>query len=313
MRIGVDMMGGDFAPEATVLGAILANDSLPEDVQLVLIGDQEKINELLVRENYDASKFEIVHASECIEMGDHPAKAFSAKPDSSIAVGFKMLYKKMIDGFASAGNTGAMLVGTMYTVKAIPGVIRPCISTELPQFGEIPALLLDVGINPDCRPDVLYQYGVIGSVYANRVYGVENPKVALLNIGSEEKKGNLIVKSAYDLMKDNKEFNFIGNVEGNQLLGDCPADVVVCDGFTGNVVLKQAEGMYHMLKKRNISDSFIDKFNFENYGGTPVLGVNAPVIIGHGVSNDIAIKAMILKTKDVIEAQVTEKLIEIYK
>lgn len=313
MRIGVDMMGGDFAPEATVLGAILANDSLPEDVQLVLIGDQEKIHELLARENYDAGKFEIVHTSECIEMGDHPAKAFSAKPDSSIAVGFKMLYKKMLDGFASAGNTGAMLVGTMYTVKAIPGVIRPCISTELPQFGETPALLLDVGINPDCRPDVLYQYGMIGSVYANRVYGVENPKVALLNIGSEEKKGNLIVKSAYDLMKDNKEFNFIGNVEGHQLLGDCPADVIVCDGFTGNVVLKQAEGMYHMLKKRNISDSFIDKFNFENYGGTPVLGVNAPVIIGHGVSNDVAIKAMILKTKDVIEAQVTEKLIEIYK
>ncbi len=313
MRIGVDIMGGDFAPEATVLGAILAKKTLPDDVQLVLIGDQEKIHEILAREKYDASRFEIVHTNECIEMGDHPAKAFNAKPNSSITIGFKMLYKNMLDGFASAGNTGAMLVGTMYTVKAIPGVIRPCISSELPQFGKNPSLLLDVGINPDCRPDVLYQYGMIGSVYANRVYGIEKPKVGLLNIGSEEKKGNLIVKSAFDLMKDNTEFNFIGNIESNQLFGDCPADVVVCDGFTGNVVLKQAEGMYHLLKKRNISDSFIDKFNFEIYGGTPVLGVNAPVIIGHGVSNDIAIKAMILKTKDVIEAKVTEKLIEIYK
>lgn len=313
MRIGVDIMGGDFAPEATVLGAILANESLPEDVQLVLIGDQEKIHEILNRENYDVNKFEIVHTDEYIEMGDHPAKAFSAKPNSSIAIGFKMLYKQMIDGFASAGSTGAMLVGTMYTVKAIPGVIRPCISSELPQYSGNPALLLDVGINPDCRPDVLYQYGVIGSVYANKVYGIENPKVALLNIGSEDKKGNLVVKSTFDLMKDTKDFNFIGNIESNQLFGDCPADVIVSDGFTGNVVLKEAEGLYHIAQKRNIKDEFFERFNFENYGGTPVLGVNAPVIIGHGVSNDKAIKAMILKTRDVIEAKVTEKLIEIYK
>jgi glycerol-3-phosphate acyltransferase PlsX len=313
MRIGVDIMGGDFAPEAAVLGAILANESLSEDVQLVLIGDQEKILEILARENYDANRFEIVHTTESIEMGDHPAKAFQAKPDSSIAVGFKMLYKKMIDGFASAGNTGAMLVGTMYTVKAIPGVIRPCISTELPQYNGQPALLLDVGINPDCRPDVLYQYGMIGSVYANRVYGIERPKVALLNIGSENSKGNLVVKSAFEMMFDNKDYNFIGNIEGNQLFGDCPADVIVCDGFTGNVVLKEAEGLYHIAKKRNIDDAFFDKFNFEIYGGTPVLGVNAPVVIGHGVSNDKAIKEMILKARDVIEAQVTEKLIEIYK
>ncbi|HAM99701.1 MAG TPA: phosphate acyltransferase PlsX [Marinilabiliales bacterium] len=313
MRIGVDIMGGDFAPEATVLGAILAHQALPADVQLVLIGDKEQILKILARENVDAKQFEIVHTTEVIEMEDHPAKAFSAKQDSSIAVGFKMLYTKKLDGFASAGNTGAMLVATMYTIKAIPGVIRPCISTELPQYNNRSALLLDVGINPDCRPDVLYQYGVIGSVYANRVYGIEKPKVALLNIGSEDSKGNLVVKSSFDLMKDSKEFNFIGNIEGNQLFGNCPADVVVCDGFTGNVVLKQAEGVYHIMKDRGLSDEFFDRFNFENYGGTPVLGVNSTVIIGHGVSNDKAIKAMILKTKDVIEAQVSEKLIEIYK
>jgi glycerol-3-phosphate acyltransferase PlsX len=313
MRIGLDVMGGDFAPEATVLGAILASKALPADVQLVLIGDQEQILKILAREKFDAKNFEIVHTTESIEMGENPAKAFSAKPNSSIAVGFTMLYKKKIDGFASAGNTGAMLVATMYTIKAIPGVIRPCISTELPQYTDRSALLLDVGINPDCRPDVLFQYGRIGSVYANRVFGIENPKVALLNIGEEEKKGNLVVKSAYDLMKDNTEFNFIGNIEGNQLFGNCPADVVVCDGFTGNVVLKEAEGFYHIAKELKISEAFFEKFNFENYGGTPVLGVNSTVIIGHGVSNDKAICAMILKTRDVINSQVTDKLIEIYK
>ncbi len=313
MRIGLDVMGGDFAPEATVLGAILASKALPADVQLVLIGDQEQILKILAREKFDAKNFEIVHTTESIEMGENPAKAFSAKPNSSIAVGFTMLYKKKIDGFASAGNTGAMLVATMYTIKAIPGVIRPCISTELPQYTDRSALLLDVGINPDCRPDVLFQYGRIGSVYANRVFGIENPKVALLNIGEEEKKGNLVVKSAYELMKDNTEFNFIGNIEGNQLFGNCPADVVVCDGFTGNVVLKEAEGFYHIAKELKINEAFFEKFNFENYGGTPVLGVNSTVIIGHGVSNDKAICAMILKTRDVINSQVTDKLIEIYK
>lgn len=313
MRIGVDIWGGDFAPQATVKGAILAQKSLPDDVKLVLIGDKDQILEIMAAENADAGKFEIVHTTESIEMGENPSKAFAAKPNSSIAIGFQMLYKKMIDGFASAGNTGAMMVGTMYTVKSIPGVIRPCISTELPQVGNKQTILLDVGINPDCRPDVLYQYGSIGSVYAREVYGIENPKVALLNIGSEDKKGNLVVKSTYDLMKDNRDFNFIGNVEGNELFGNCPADVVVCDGFTGNVVLKEAEGLYHVLKEQGVKSEFLDRFNFENYGGTMVLGVNSTVIIGHGVSNDIAIKAMILKTKNVIEARVSEKIIELYK
>ncbi|MBI9066682.1 MAG: phosphate acyltransferase PlsX [Salinivirgaceae bacterium] len=313
MRIGIDIMGGDFAPKTTVLGAIQAREELSDDVQLVLIGDEEKIKEILRSQNVDSNKFEIVHTDECIGMGDHPAKAFAAKPNSSLAIGFKLLYQKKIDGFASAGNTGAMLVGAMYTIKSIPGIIRPCISTELPQFEGKPALLLDVGINPDCRPDVLYQYGSIGSVYANSVYGVEKPKVALLNIGSEEQKGNLIVKSTYELMKDTKDFNFIGNVEANDLLGDCPADVIVCDGFTGNVVLKEAESIYKILLMRGIKDEFFDKFNPEIYGGTPILGVNSTVIIGHGASSPRAITTMIHKTKDVIEAKVSEKLIELYQ
>ncbi len=313
MRIGLDILGGDFAPDATVKGAILAQKELPAEVQLVLIGDKDKIVEICNAQNFDYNKFEIVHTTDCITMADHPAKAFSAKPDSSIALGFKLLYANKIDGFASAGNTGAMLVGAMYTIKSIPGVIRPCISTEMPQLGETPSLLLDVGINPDCRPDVLYQYGVLGSVYARQLYGVENPKVALLNIGEEDQKGNLVAKSTFELMKDSKDFNFIGNVEGNQLFGHCPADVVVCDGFTGNIVLKEAEGFYELIKKRNISDEFFDRFNSESYGGTPILGVNAPVIIGHGASNDIAIRNMVMKTKSVIEAEVCEIIKDLYK
>lgn len=313
MRIGVDVMGGDYAPKAAVLGVIQARKELSEDISLVLIGDKQKILEILALENIDPKLFDIVHTDEFIGMGDHPAKAFAAKPKSSISIGFHLLEKKQLDGFASAGNTGAMLVGAMYTVKSIPGVIRPCISTELPQFEGKPALLLDVGINPDCRPDVLYQYGSIGSIYANRVYGIEKPKVALLNIGEEERKGNLIVKSAHELMKESRDFNFIGNIEANNLLGENPADVVVCDGFTGNVVLKEAESIYKILLKRGIKDDFFDKFNPEMYGGTPILGINSTVIIGHGASSPKAIRTMIIKTKDVIEAQVSEKIIELYR
>jgi len=313
MKIGIDIMGGDYAPKASVLGAIQAREELPDDVSLVLIGDEVKIKAILEHEKVDPAKFQIVHTDEFIEMGDHPAKAFAAKPKSSIAVGFHLLKNKQIDGFASAGNTGAMLVGAMYTVKSIPGVIRPCISAELPQYEGQPAILLDVGINPDCRPDVLYQYGVIGSVYAEQVFGVKNPKVALLNIGAEEQKGNLIAKSTYELMKDTKDFNFIGNVEANDLLGENPADVVICDGFTGNVVLKEAEGIYKILMQRGIKDDFFHRFNPEVHGGTPILGVNSTVIIGHGASSPKAIKTMILKTKDVIEAKVSEKLIELYQ
>lgn len=313
MKIGIDIMGGDYAPKASVLGAIQAREELPDDVGLVLVGDEQQIRAILESQNVSPDLFEIVNSDQVIEMGDHPAKAFAAKPNSSIAVGFGLLKKKVIDGFASAGNTGAMLVGAMYTVKSVPGVIRPCISAEMPQFDGKPTILLDVGINPDCRPDVLYQYGMIGSVYAEQVYGVKNPKVALLNIGEEEQKGNLIAKSTHELMKDSKDFNFIGNVEANNLLGENPADVIVCDGFTGNVVLKEAEGIYKIMMKRGISDEFFDRFNPENYGGTPVLGVNSTVIIGHGASSPKAIKAMILKTKDVIEAKVSEKLIELYQ
>ena len=307
MRIGIDIMGGDFAPDATVSGAVLAYNELPKDVRLVLIGDKEQIIACLAKEGADEINFDIVHTTEIIGMGEHPTKVFSQKPNSSISVGFHLLKEGKIDGFASNGNTGAMLVGSMFSVKAIPGVIRPCITSVMPQENGGIGLLLDVGSNADCKPDVLYQFAVLGSLFSEYVYGIKNPRVSLLNIGEESEKGNLVAQAAHGLMKDSKDFNFIGNCEGRDLFNN-HSDVIVCDGFTGNVVLKQAEAMYTMLRKRKIKDEFFDRFNYEIYGGTPVLGINSTVMIGHGISNNIAVKNMLILTKNIIEAKLADKI-----
>jgi len=312
MRIGVDAMGGDFAPDAVVSGAILAQKKLSSDQRIVLFGDQSKIIDLLKKENANPNDFDVVNCTQVIEMCENPAKAFTKKPDSSISIGFKALATKQIDGFASAGSTGAMLVGTMYTVKQIPGIIRPAIASYIPVSENKFSLLLDVGLNPDCKPDVLYQYGILGSLFSKLILGNENPRVALLNIGEEDEKGNLIVKGTFELMKNNKDFNFVGNVEGNDLFSNKKADVVVCDGFVGNVVLKEAEAFYHIIKKRRIEDPYLEMFNAENYGGTPILGVNEPVIIGHGSSNPKAIMNMILQTKEVISSNLCQKFKEAF-
>src|SRR6218665_253162 len=192
MKIGIDIMGGDFAPGATVSGAILAYNELPKDVRLVLIGDQELILAELSKRSVDANNFDIVHAPDVIGMGEHPTKAFSQKPNSSLSFGFHLLKEGRIDGFASNGNTGVMLVGSMFSVKVVPGVIRPCITSVLPKENGGVGLLLDVGTNADCKPDVLYQFAVLGSLFAEHVYNIKNPKVGLLNIGEEPEKGNLV-------------------------------------------------------------------------------------------------------------------------
>ena len=305
-------MGGDFAPDAVIAGVILAQKQLKPSEKIILFGDEKAIIKLLKKEEANASDFKIVNCTEVIGMGDNPAKTFSKKPNSSISVGFKYLAEKKIDGFASAGNTGAMLVGTMYTIKSVPGIIRPAIASYIPVSEDKFNLILDVGINPDCRPDVLYQYAILGSLYSKFIFGVEKPRVGLLNIGEEEEKGNLVTKSTFELMKEATEFVFAGNVEGNDLFSDTKADVIVCDGFVGNVILKEAEAFYHLLRKRNISDPFFEQFNFENYGGTPILGVNAPVVIGHGISNARAIMNMILQTRIVISSNLCEKFKEAF-
>ena len=311
MKIGLDIMGGDYAPESTVVGAIQALSELEEDDKIVLIGDETKIKEILEKEGQDHDAFDIVHASEVIEMEEHPARAFSRKPDSSIAIGFAMLRSGKLDAFSSAGNSGAMLVGSMHIVRSVPGVIRPMIASDLPKEDGGNGIILDVGINADCKPDVLYQFAVVGSLYAEHVLGIKNPKVALLNIGEEKEKGNLLTQATYRLMDETNEFNFVGNVEGRDLF-DNSADVVVCDGFTGNVVLKEAEAFFKLISKRGLVDDYFSRFNYENYGGTPVLGVNANVLIGHGISSPKAIKNMILASKTVTLANLPSKIKEAF-
>jgi glycerol-3-phosphate acyltransferase PlsX len=311
MKIGIDILGGDFAPDANVAGAVLARKELPQDVQLVLIGDQDQILSGLNSLNENPADYAIVHAPDIITMHDHPTRAIPQKPNSSIAVGFDLLAKKEIDVFASTGNTGAMLVGAIYKVNTIPGIIRPCITSVLPTVDGRNSILLDVGSNADCKADVLYQFAVLGSLYSQNVYGNEKPRVGLLNIGEEETKGNLLTIAAHKLMSESDEINFIGNIEGRDLFTG-KADVIVCDGFTGNVVLKQAEGLYTLMRKRGIRDEYFDRFNYENYGGTPILGVKGNVIIGHGISNDKAVKSMLIHAYDVARSGLANKINEAF-
>ena len=307
MKIGIDVLGGDFAPDVNIDGASLALNELPQDVTLVLLGDKEQIESSLVKFNIDPNRVEIVHAPDVITMHDHPTRAIPQKPNSSISVGFDLLVKNELDVFASTGNTGAMLVGSIYKLNTIPGVIRPCITSTLPAIDGSKTILLDVGSNADCKVDVLYQFAVLGSLYSKSVYGVENPKVALLNIGEEETKGNLLTIAAHGMLAKSDEINFIGNLEGRDIFMG-KADVIVCDGYTGNIVLKEAEGIYTLMRKRGIRDEYFDRFNYENYGGTPILGVKGNVIIGHGISNNIAVKNMILHSFEVANSQLSEKL-----
>jgi glycerol-3-phosphate acyltransferase PlsX len=312
MKIGFDILGGDFAPKNCLEGLVMASRELPADVKLVLIGDSNIAKDYFNKNGVDPNQFEYVHTTDVIEMGEHPTKAFSQKPNSSIFLGFKLLKEKQIDAFASSGNTGAMLVGSMFTVKAIPGVIRPCITSILPKENGGFGIVLDVGTNADCKPDVLYQFGILGSICAREVYKIKNPKVGLLNIGEEPEKGNLVSQATYALMKESKDFNFVGNIEGREVFSD-KADVVVCEGFVGNILLKTAEAFYDVIKARDRSDAYFDKFNYELYGGTPVLGINANVLIGHGISSSLAFKNMLLLAKDVIDAKLNDKIEQIFQ
>ncbi len=306
MRIGIDMMGGDYAPLETTLGAIQARKELDAAHAIVLIGNEQEIRSIMKLHHADESGFVFVNTTEVIGMADNPTKAFQQKPNSSIAVGFHLLKEKKIDAFASAGNTGAMMVGSMFAVKLIQGLLRPAISSIIPEEDGGVGILLDVGINADCKPEMLQQFALLGSIFAENVYHINNPKVGLMSIGEEEEKGNLLTKEAHQLIKSTPNINFIGNLEGRDMFNS-KADVIVCDGFTGNVMLKLAESFYSLIRKRNIHDPYFDRFDFENYGGTPVLGVNSTVIIAHGISNAKAIKNMILHARQVVEAGLTEK------
>ena len=307
MKIGIDILGGDFAPNANIAGAVLAQQELPQDCTLVLLGDQEQIFGGLSALGANPDDYEIVHAPDMITMNDHPTKAIPSKPNSSIAIGFDLLAQKEIHAFASTGNTGAMLIGSLFKLGAIDGISRPCITSTLPQIDGTNTILLDVGSNADCKPETLVIFAQLGALYAKNVYQIENPRIALLSIGEEDQKGNMVTIATNGLLRDQNEMNFIGNVEGRDLFSGV-ADVIVCDGFTGNVVLKEAEGIYTLMRKRGIKDEYFERFNYENYGGTPILGVKGNVIIGHGISNDIAVKNMIIHEHEVAVSRLASKI-----
>ena len=314
MNIGIDMMGGDFAPEEAVKGlfSYLSSRLSSDETNIFCIGDEVLINALFKQYHINQSSVIVIHAAEIIGMHEHPTKALKEKPDSSLAIGFDMLAKGKIDALISAGNTGAMLIGTLFSIKAIPGVLRPAISTIIPKLNGGNGLLLDVGLNADCKPDNLNQFAVLGSLYAKNILGIKDPKVGLLNVGEEEGKGNILAQSTYPLLKENSQIHFIGNIEGRDVFMD-KADVIVCEGFTGNIILKMAESFLTIAQNRKINDDYINSFDYENHGGTPILGVSKPVIIGHGVSKKKAFYHMILLAEKMISSKVCEKMIDSFK
>jgi phosphate acyltransferase len=307
MNIGLDMMGGDYAPLEAIKGVQQYFQEKESPAFLTLIGDASAIEPLLSTYQLHPDKIKIVHAEQVIGMNEHPTKALKEKPDSSIGIGFKLLASGKTDAFISAGNTGAMLVSALFTIKPLEGVLRPTISTVIPKDNGSTGLLLDVGLNADCKPEQLNQFAVMGSVYAQLMLGIETPRVGLINVGEEEGKGNILCQAVYPLLKENKHIHFIGNIEGRDILLD-KADVMVCEGFTGNILLKMAESLYDITHSKNLSNEYFERFNFENYGGTPVLGVSKPVVIGHGISHAKAFKNMILVAEKMKEKEVLEKM-----
>jgi glycerol-3-phosphate acyltransferase PlsX len=310
-KIAVDAMGGDFAPKAVIEGAIMAASELPENYQIVLIGKQDAMLEVLHDLEYRKGSVEMIFCNDVIEMHEHPTRAFSQKPNSSIGVGFKLLKEGQVSAFCSAGNTGAMMVGSLFTLRTIGNLQRPPIAGYFPLKNGNYSLMLDIGANADCKPEVLMQFAELGSLYAKFALNIENPKVGLLNIGEEEEKGNTVAQAAYQLLKNNKKVNFIGNVEGRDLF-DGKADVIVTDGFTGNVMFKMGESLYEYAATQGIDDQLINRMNYEVAGGSPIIGVNGNVIVGHGISTPLAIKNMILLAQRQIESNVVDKIKEVF-
>lgn len=307
MRIAIDMMGGDFAPAEAVKGIKERFDAGADGIHLLLLGDEAVLLPMLETSGIPTGFYTVIHCPEVIGYHDHPVKALREKPNSSLAMGFGLLAKQKADAFISAGNTGAMLVGSMFSLKPVEGLLRPTIATIIPRENGKTGLLLDVGINSDCKPENLNQFAAIGSAYAGLILGIDTPRVALLNIGEEEGKGNLLAKETYPLLKENPNIHFVGNVEGRDILEDS-ADVIVCDGFTGNILLKLLESIYPITKRQGIEHPYFNRFHFEQYGGTPVLGVEKPVIIGHGVSGAHAFNNMVRVAEKMIDTDFIEQL-----
>lgn len=307
MNIGLDMMGGDFAPQEAVKGVQQYLSEVANPANLSLIGDETRIKSLLEEHAINSPLIKVIHASQIIDMHEHPTKALKEKKHSSIAIGFHLLASGKTDAFISAGNTGAMLVGSLFSIKAFETVLRPTIATVIPKENGGTGVLLDVGLNSDCKPENLNQFAVLGSLYAQHILDIQDPRVALLNIGEEEGKGNLLAQATFPLLKENPSINFVGNIEGRDVFMD-KADVMVCEGFTGNVILKLSESIFEITQRKEIHHEYLDRFNFERYGGTPVLGISKPVMIGHGISHGLAFSNMIKLSQKMIETDLMGKM-----
>ncbi len=310
MKIGIDIMGGDFAPQSSLKGCLNAISKLDSETQIFLFGNQQVIENSEfyqeIHKNLDFGKFQLVDCPEVIEMHEHPSEGIKSKPNSSMVMGLKAHKSGHIDAFISAGNTGAMLVGSVIINGKIQGLSRPTIGALYPLLNGF-SFICDVGANMDCKPEHLRDFAVLGSIYMKTVFHIENPRVALLNVGEEKGKGNQQVKEAYELLENTQGINFIGNAEGRDLNKHF-ADVYICDGFVGNILLKFGESFYDLFKKMKSDLGILQKFNFEAYGGTPFLGINGNVIIGHGISSEFAFENMIIKAQDLIKTQLVQKI-----
>lgn len=307
--IGLDIAGGDFAPKCNFEGAKLILENLSDKIHLVLIGDENIIKAGLSEHGIAEDVVGIYHAPEVIEMGDSPMRALASKPNNSISIGLGLLKHGKIDGFASAGNTGAIFGASVVALGTVIENIRPCMMTFVPRQNSQDAIMLDIGASADSKPENLYQFAVLGHTFYKYIMSVENPRTGLINIGEEPEKGNEVVKAAYKLMADSKDFHFIGNVEGNELFSE-KADVLVCNGFTGNVVLKLCEGWYKVIRQFGYTNEYLERFNFENRGGSAVLGINGSVVIGHGISNGKAIMNMVKFSAEIVENKLPWRLKE---
>lgn len=328
MKIAVDAMGGDNAPEEIVKGCMLAAREL-KDVKIYLIGKEDSIRKELKKKDSDSSNLpiEIINASEVIDNSESPVKAVKTKKDSSMIKGLELLKKEEVDAFISAGSTGAFMAGALLKVGRIKGIDRPALASVIPTVRG-GTLLLDMGANTDVKPKNLIQFAVMGSIYASRVIGIKEPKVALLNIGKEKEKGSQLTKEAYKILSEEPYINFIGNMEARELFEE-GADVLVCDGFSGNVFLKAIEGMaftiFNLIKKEAESSfsskigalllkskfkSVISKLDYTEYGGAPFLGIKGVCIKCHGSSNAKAVKNAIRQGKIYVEQNIIGSLFE---
>lgn len=323
MRIILDGMGGDNAPASVVEGAVLAAKEINH--QIVIVGPEELINAELKKYKYDENKISVLNASEVISNDDAPVRAVRSKKDSSIVKGINMVKSGDGDIFISAGSTGALLAGGLFILGRIQGIDRPALASVYPIIGGKSSLLVDAGANADCKPNNLLEFGIMGSIYMEKVIGRENPKVGLVNVGAESAKGSTLTKAAYDML-DQSHLNFIGNVEGRDVpKGAC--DVIVIDGFTGNIILKLTEGLaWNILKvvKHKFTEGLkaklgaallIDKlsglkqeFDYSEYGGAPILGVKGPIVKMHGSSNANAVKNTIIKGIPYVEENVVDTI-----